>query len=98
LKRQKKLLSRADPRHPDKQMSRNPTFTQAQVRRAVKAAESAGLTVRRVTIGRDGSITVDCGEPAPEPKIEPRHDLAASWDDLDAAQWPLPAKRKRVRK
>jgi hypothetical protein len=43
-------------------MSRAVTFTQAQVRRAVKAAESAGLRVRRVTVNPDGSITVDSGE------------------------------------
>jgi hypothetical protein len=39
-----------------------PDFTQAQVRRAVKAAESAGLRVRRVTVNPDGSITVDSGD------------------------------------
>jgi hypothetical protein len=43
-------------------MSRAVTFTQAQVRRAVKAAESAGLRVRSVTVKPDGSITVDSGE------------------------------------
>jgi hypothetical protein len=50
-------------------MTRAVTFTQAQVRRAVKAAESAGLRVRKVTIGPDGSITVDSGE-----KIDQRVD------------------------
>ena len=43
-------------------MTRAVTFTQAQVRRAVKAAESAGLRVRRVTINPDGSITVEGGK------------------------------------
>ena len=43
-------------------MSKAVTFTQAQVRRAVKAAESAGLRVRRVTVNPDGSITVDSGD------------------------------------
>lgn len=43
-------------------MSRAVTFTQAQVRRAVKAAESAGLRVRSVTVKPDGSITVDSEE------------------------------------
>jgi len=43
-------------------MTRAVTFTQAQVRRAVKAAESAGLCVRRVTVNPDGSITVDSGD------------------------------------
>ena len=63
-------------------MSRAIAFTQAQVRRAVKAAESAGLHVRRVTINRDGSITVDVGDSAPI-AIDSRDSvLAASWDDL----------------
>ena len=63
-------------------MSRNPTFTQAEVRRAVKAAESAGLRVRRVTIARDGSIVVDSGENVSVPLDAAPKDLAASWDDL----------------
>jgi hypothetical protein len=37
-------------------MTRAVTFTKAQVRRAVRAAESAGLRVQRVTVNRDGSI------------------------------------------
>ena len=63
-------------------MSRNPTFTQAQVRRAVKAVESAGLRVRRVTIGRDGSIVVDGGETTSVPVDNRDKALAASWDDV----------------
>jgi hypothetical protein len=63
-------------------MSRNPTFTQAEVRRAVKAAESAGLTVRRVKIHRDGSIVVDSGESSVAIMDKSPKDLAASWDDL----------------
>lgn len=63
-------------------MSRNPTFTQAQVRRAVKAAESAGLRVRRVVIGRDGSIIVDSGETPVVPVDNQPKALAASWDDV----------------
>jgi hypothetical protein len=43
-------------------MTRAITFTQAQVRRAVKAAESAGLHVKRVTVNPDGSITIDSGD------------------------------------
>ena len=50
-------------------MTRAVTFTQAQVRRAVKAAESAGLRVSKVTIAPDGSITVDSGD-----KVEQRVD------------------------
>jgi len=61
-------------------MTRAITFTQAQVRRAVKAAESAGLRVRKVTVGPDGSITVD-GENGAESVDKSEKALAASWDD-----------------
>jgi hypothetical protein len=63
-------------------MSRAVTFTQAQVRRAVKAAESAGLRVQRVTVNPDGSITVESGESASVPVDSHKAPLAASWDDL----------------
>jgi hypothetical protein len=52
------------------------------VRRAVKAAESAGLTVRRVSINKDGSIVVDSGESASVPVDRPKGSPAASWDDV----------------
>lgn len=65
-----------------KPVSRNPTFTQAQVRRAVKAAESAGLRVRRVTVNPDGSITVDSGDDRFVPVDKRETSLAASWDDV----------------
>ncbi len=61
-------------------MSRAVTFTQAQVRRAVKAAESAGLRVTRVTVNRDGSITVDSGD-YDIPAMDTREKALASWDD-----------------
>jgi hypothetical protein len=63
-------------------VSRNPTFTQAEVRRAVRAAESAGLRVRRVTIGRDGTIVVDGGDAPSVPVDNQPKALAASWDDV----------------
>jgi len=61
-------------------MTRAVTFTQAEIRRAVRAAESAGLRVKRVTVNRDGSITV--GENAASPVDSQPKALAASWDDL----------------
>jgi hypothetical protein len=62
-------------------MTRAVTFTQAQVRRAVRGAESAGLRVRSVTVNPDGSITVDSGDNA-APAVDSRKaTLAASWDD-----------------
>jgi len=61
-------------------MSRSPSFTKAQVRRAVQAAESAGLKVTRVTVNSDGSITV--GGENPQVPVDGRPKaLAASWDD-----------------
>jgi hypothetical protein len=62
-------------------MARAITFTKAQVRRAVKAAESAGLQVTRVTINPDGSITVAAGENPTVPVDGHPKALAASWDD-----------------
>jgi hypothetical protein len=65
----------------EKKVSKAVTFTQAQVRRAVKAAESAGLRVLRVTVNPDGSITVDSGD-NPTPAVDSRKTIAAaSWDD-----------------
>jgi hypothetical protein len=57
-------------------------FTKAQVRRAIKAAESAGLHVRRITINSDGSITMDAGENVPTVVDSSEPSLAASWDDV----------------
>jgi hypothetical protein len=57
-------------------------FTKAQVRRAVRAAESAGLHVRRITITSDGAITIDTGENAPVAVDSSESSLAASWDDM----------------
>jgi hypothetical protein len=62
-------------------MSRAVTFTQAQVRRAVKAAENAGLRVKSVTVKPDGSITVDSGENEVRSMDSPKLSVAASWDD-----------------
>lgn len=62
-------------------MTRAVTFTQAQVRRAVKAAESAGLRVKSVTVKPDGAITVETGETQLAPYGQEEKALAASWDD-----------------
>jgi len=62
-------------------MSRAVTFTQAQVRRAIKAAESAGLRVRRVTVNPDGTIIIDSGEKTLPAMDSPEIADAASWDD-----------------
>jgi hypothetical protein len=61
-------------------MTRGLAFTQAQVRRAIKAAESAGLRVRSVTVKPDGSIVVDSGEFGPL-AVDRQKEPLASWDD-----------------
>ena len=64
-----------------RQMTRAVQFTQAQVRRAVKAAESAGLRVVGVTVRQDGSIRVETGDNGKPAVDVPQKALAASWDD-----------------
>lgn len=44
-------------------MSRAISFTQAQVRRAIRAAEKAGLTVYGFRVLPDGTIAVDTQAP-----------------------------------
>ena len=66
--------------HKPTPMTRALPFTQAQVRRAVKAAESAGLRVRSITVKPDGSIVVDSGENA-LPAMDTSKITLASWDD-----------------
>jgi len=55
-------------------MTRAITFTQAQVRRAVKAAEKAGMKVTRITVNRDGSIGT-AGRPMTAQEINRRAPL-----------------------
>jgi hypothetical protein len=62
-------------------MRRAITFTQAQVRRAVKAAASAGLPIKGVKVYPDGSIEVEIGHPAQATYGQAEKALAASWDD-----------------
>lgn len=61
-------------------MARAVSFTKAQVRRAVEAAESAGLRVKRVTVKPDGSIVVDSGESGSKAVDGPERPLP-SWED-----------------
>lgn len=63
-------------------MSRAVTFTQAQVRRAIRAVESAGLNVAKVTVNPDGSITIDSGENGARHLDSREKEAAASWDDV----------------
>jgi hypothetical protein len=42
-------------------------WRQADVKRAIAAAESAGLAAYRVEIAADGTISIVVGMPAPEP-------------------------------
>lgn len=74
-----------DPANDNVQQRVKPTraisFTQAQVRRAVRGVESAGLRVRSITVKPDGSIVIDSGDVDPRPVK--RHTKAlAGWDDV----------------
>jgi hypothetical protein len=57
------------------------SFTQAQVRRAVKGAESAGLRVRSITVKPDGSIVIDSADIDPRP-VKRQTKALAGWDDV----------------
>jgi hypothetical protein len=59
-------------------MSISLPFTQARVRRAVKAVESAGLRVRRITFNPDGSFTFESETGTPEEEKP----ALASWEDV----------------
>jgi hypothetical protein len=53
-------------------------FTQASVRRAIKAVESAGMRVRRVTFNSDRSFTLESENGTPEEEKP----ALASWEDV----------------
>jgi len=62
-------------------MTRPATFTQAQVRKAIKGAESAGLRVGSITVKPDGSIVIENGDVDSRPTK--RHSKAlAGWEDV----------------
>jgi hypothetical protein len=63
-------------------MTRTVPFTQAQVRRAVKAAESAGLKVRGVRVYPDGSIEVETGEEPATANHGKKSSTPISWEDV----------------
>ena len=42
-------------------MGRRATFTEAEIKRAMSAATSTGLTVSRIIITKAGDIVIDCG-------------------------------------
>jgi hypothetical protein len=58
------------------------TFTQAQVRRAVKAAESAGLKVRGIRVYPDGSIEVETGDKPAAATSQQKPSTATGWEDV----------------
>jgi hypothetical protein len=61
-------------------MSKRVQVTQAQIRRAVEGAKSAGMQVRSVKIGTDGSITVSSELQTPQEPERPEDGLA-DWSD-----------------
>ena len=54
--------------------------TTARVQSAIKAAQAAGLTIKRVTIAADGSVTISSQEETRGEGAGP--DKAATWDDV----------------
>src|SRR5262245_61898213 len=69
---------RAQPCRSGATRRRPAAFTQAQIKRAVKAVEHAGLSVKRVTIDpSSGAISIDSHDSQP---IKSKDQLA-SWDD-----------------
>lgn len=48
-------------------MTRRATFTQAEITRAIKAAQAAGMTVTRCEIGADGRIILTAESAAAAP-------------------------------
>jgi hypothetical protein len=62
-------------------MSRVISFTQAQLRRAVKGAESAGLRVRSITVKPDGSIVIDGSDVDSQP-VKRQARAIVGWDDV----------------
>jgi hypothetical protein len=61
-------------------VSRSISFTQAQMRRAVRGAESAGMRVRSITVKPDGSIVIDGADVDPRP-VKGQTKALAGWDD-----------------
>lgn len=64
-------------------MSRAISFTQAQVRRAVRAAESVGIRVKKITVNPDGSITVESGD-TDSPPLDIRSAMS-EWQSIETA-------------
>lgn len=62
-------------------MTRSSTFTQAAVRRAVKAVESAGLRVGSITVKPDGTIVIENGG-IDKGSVKRHVKPLASWDDV----------------
>jgi hypothetical protein len=55
------------------------TFKQGDVTRALKAAEKAGLKVKRAEVRTDGSILLDFDPPATAPQDDPN---VNEWDTV----------------
>jgi hypothetical protein len=60
--------------------SRRAVLTKAAIRRAIKAAEAAGLRVARVTINQDGEVIIDSSEPAAI--HNDKQSRLAGWEDI----------------
>jgi hypothetical protein len=58
------------------------TFRQADVAKAIKATVSAGLSVQRVEIARDGKIVVVIGTPAMEAANDNNEKPGTGWEGV----------------
>jgi hypothetical protein len=58
---------------------RNSTFKKADVTRALKAAQAAGVDVARIKIATDGTIELDIGQSAEE--NEGQRSARDQWDE-----------------
>jgi hypothetical protein len=87
IAQQKMKLVRAimrgeQPKAPSKKKRRK-FLTQAEVRRAVKAAESAGIPAGRVTYAPDGSLTIERGA-TPSMRTADHGDLDRELEEFEA--------------
>jgi hypothetical protein len=57
---------------------RRSVVSQTQVRRAIQGATGAGLKVKRVTVSRDGTITIDSEPAATTDNSKP----LPGWEDI----------------
>jgi len=53
------------------------SFKRTDLQRAVRATQTLGLKVDRITLARDGTVQIDIAEQGPLPALQQRHLKAA---------------------